>query len=140
MKKITAAVVMIDDNHNILGCHGTGKPAGYGFDFPKGEVDKGETDIDAAVRELREETGYIISKDDLIDIGIYPHNKKKDIHIFLYKTKGIPDPTHLKCSSFFELNGKQIPEVDYYEIISKNDRKKFNMVLQNKFDIIDSNM
>ncbi len=137
MKKITAAVVMIDSNGSILACHGTGKPKDYGFDFPKGEVDEGETDIDAAIRELREETGYVLSKDYLVDIGVYPHNKKKDIHLFLCKMEELPNPADLKCDSFFELNGRQIPEVDFYEIISRENRNKFNMVLQNKFEIID---
>ena len=137
MKKITAAVVMIDNNGNILGCHGTGKPKDYGFDFPKGEVEEGERDIDAAIRELREETGFVLSRDNLIDIGVYPHNKKKDIHLFLCKMNKLPNPVGLKCTSFFELNGKQIPEVDFYEIIPMEDRKKFNLVLQNKFEIID---
>jgi len=140
MKKVTAAVVMIDNDGNILGCHGTGKPKDYGFDFPKGEVEKGEEDIDAAIRELREETSFILSKDSLIDIGVYPHNNKKDIHLFLCKMKELPNPQHLKCDSFFEVNGKQIPEVDFYEIISKENRKKFNMVLQNKFEIIDEKL
>ena len=137
MKKITAAVVMIDNDGNILGCHGTGKPKNYGFDFPKGEVEDGERDIDAAIRELYEETGYVLSRDNLIDIGVYPHNKKKDIHLFLCKMNELPRPTGLKCNSFFEINGKQIPEVDFYEIISRENRNKFNMVLQNKFEIID---
>ena len=140
MKKVTAAVVMIDNDGNILGCHGTGKPKDYGFDFPKGEVEKGESDIDAAIRELREETGFILSKDNLIDIGVYPHNSKKDIHLFLCKMKELPNPQYLKCDSFFEANGKQIPEVDFYEIISKDNRKKFNMILQNKFEIIDKKL
>lgn len=137
MKKVTAAVVMIDKDGNILGCHGTGKPKNYGFDFPKGEVDDGERDIDAAIRELHEETSIILSRDNLVDIGVYPHNKKKDIHLFLCKVNELPNPKYLKCTSFFELNGKQILEVDFYEIISKENRNKFNMVLQNKFEIID---
>ena len=57
-KKITAAIVMIDQDGNIRGCHGTGKPEGKGYDFPKGEVEDGESDIAGAIRELREETGY----------------------------------------------------------------------------------
>lgn len=128
---------MIDNDGNILGCHGTGKPKDYGFDFPKGEVDEGETDIDAAIRELREETGYVLHENSLFDIGVYHHNKKKNIHLFLCKMEELPNPADLKCSSFFELNGKQIPEVDFYEIISRENRNKFNLVLQNKFEIID---
>ena len=125
-KKITAAVVIIDNEGNILGCHGTGKPAGRGYDFPKGCVEKDEADI------------YLDDSYRLIDAGVHPHNKEKNIHIFIYKTNYFPDLNQLKCSTFFEVYGKQFPEVDSYKIISKSERGMFNKVLQNKFDIIDS--
>ena len=47
MKKVTAAIVIIDKYGNILGCHATGKPKGMGYDFPKGLVEEGESDKDA---------------------------------------------------------------------------------------------
>lgn len=137
MKKITAAVVLINAIGSILGCHGTGKPKDQGFDFPKGLVEENETDIEAALRELREETDITLCKDDLIDCGIHPHNKEKNIHIFLFKINEFPDVKYLKCKSYFELNGKNIPEVDYFEIIPREERHKFNKVLQNKFELID---
>ena len=59
-KKITAAVVIIDKDGNILGCHGTGKPKDNGYDFPKGCVEEGETDEFAAARELKEEANIYI--------------------------------------------------------------------------------
>ena len=137
MKKITAAIVMINSQGDILGCHGTNKPKDSGFDFPKGLVEPNETDVEGALRELREETGYVLSKDHLTDAGVHPHNKEKNIHLFLCKIEQLPDPKNLKCNSFFELNGKQYPECDFFEIISKENRHKFNKVLWNKFDIID---
>ena len=140
MKKITAAIVIIDAEGNILGCHGTGKPKDNGYDFPKGEVEHGESDISAAVRELREETDiYFLDYNicHLIDAGIHNHNKEKDIHIFIYRTTYFPPIEQLKCSSFFERNGKMIPEVDGYKIISKEERGMFNKVLHDKFEIID---
>lgn len=138
-KKITAAIVIIDHEGNILGCHGTGKPTGAGYDFPKGCVEEGEADIAAAVRELREETDiYLDDSYRLIDAGVHQHNKEKNIHIFIYKTNHFPDLNQLKCTTFFEAYGKQFPEVDSYKIISKSERGMFNKVLQNKFEIIDS--
>ena len=147
VKKVTAAIVIIDKEGNILGCHGTGKPKDSGYDFPKGEVEKNETHKAAAVRELREETDIYLDDPErksiwtetgkLVDCGIYPHNKEKDIHIFLYKTNYFPDLSTLKCTSYFEVYGKKIPEIDGYRIISKSERSMFNKVLQNKFEIID---
>ena len=137
MKKITAAIVIINPRGDILGCHGTGKPHDMGFDFPKGLVEPDETDMEAALRELREETSLVLDDNQLIDCGIYPHNKEKNIHLFIHRTEIIPEPNNLVCLSFFTLNGKEYPECDFFEIIPKEDRNKFNKVLWNKFEIID---
>ena len=137
MKKVTSAIVIIDRDGNILGCHATGKPKGTGYDFPKGLVEEGESDRDAAIRELWEETDITLKHPErLIDCGVHPHNREKVIHIFLYQTDYLPGPW--KCNSFFELNGHKIPEVDSYMVISKKQRGMFNKVLQDKFEIIDS--
>ena len=137
MKRVTSAIVIINRDGNILGCHATGKPKGTGYDFPKGMVEVGESDRDAAIRELWEETDITLKHPErLIDCGVHPHNREKDIHIFLYQTDYFPGPW--KCNSFFELNGHKIPEVDSYMVISKKQRGMFNKVLQDKFEIIDS--
>lgn len=136
-KMMTCAVVIINKAGDILGCHGTQKPKDSGFDFPKGCADVGETDLQAALMELKEETGIIMSNEELIDCGVYKHNKKKNIHIFMCQTETFPLIECLKCSTYFEWEGKQLPEVNGYEIIPKNERYKFNNVLQNKFEIID---
>ena len=136
-KLITCAVVLIDKDGNILGCH-AGKDPEKGFDFPKGCADEGETDLEAAKRELQEETGIYLDDDEhIIDCGIHPHNTKKVIHLFLYKVSAFPDLQYLRCTTFFKAFGKEYPEVNGYEVISKENRHKFNQVLQNKFEIID---
>ena len=136
-KKVTAAVVIINKDGDILGCHGTGKPRESGFDFPKGLVEENETDIQGALRELIEETGLVLSESDLLDCGVHKHNKEKDIHLFIYRTDKMPDISLLVCRSFFSVGEKEYPEVDFFEIISKSSRSKFNKVLWNKFEIID---
>jgi len=139
-KLVTAAIVMIDADGNILACHATGRRMDTGWDFPKGCVDEGEDDLQAAIRELREETDIHLLDYDrarIKDLGVFPHNREKDIHIFLYQTTWFPKLEELKCTSYFELDGKQIPEVNAFKIISKEERHLFNKVLQNKFEIID---
>lgn len=138
-KRVTAAVVIIDPEGNILGCHATGRKENEGYDFPKGMVEEGEDDLSAAVRELSEETGIFLGKDKakLIDLGVFPHNKEKDIHIFLFRVRIFPPMELLKCESYFEQNGRKLPEVDGFRIISRENRHMFNKVLHNKFNIID---
>lgn len=139
MKHITAAVVIIDMDGNILGCHGTFKPKTCGFDFPKGIVEAGETDKEGAIRELFEETGIRLPEDsELIDLGVHKHNSEKDIHIFMYPVDVMPDVSKLRCASYFYVKNTTYPEVDFFEIIPGSERKKFNKVLWNKFEMIDS--
>lgn len=137
-KHTTCAIVIADCSKKILGCHATGRKPGEGFDFPKGMAEENEEHIDAAVRELLEETNLTLDKSKLTDLGIHKHNQEKDIHIFIYLTDKFPDISTLKCNSFFELNKKTYPEVNSYEIITPENRYKFNKVLQNKFSIIDN--
>lgn len=142
-KEITSALVLIDADGGILGCHGTGKPDNQGYDFPKGIMEDGEWLFETALREFKEETGVELSDllpDDvtpIYDCGIHKHNNKKNISIFVCEINKFPDLSLFKCKSFFNCDGKDIPEVDGYKVIGKEDRKMFNKVLWNKFEIID---
>ncbi len=51
--------------------------------FPGGHVEKGETHAEAAIRELKEETGLIahISNENRIGLQEYPHYSKSIYHI-----------------------------------------------------------
>lgn len=144
----TCAMILINQNGDILACHGTGKPKDTGYDFPKGCVDdENESHFEAACRELKEETGLTIEQLELdgltvseyiIDGGVYQHNHEKNIHLFLCPVKNFPDLATLNCTTFFHTKeGKSLPEMDGYKVIGKKERKLFNKVLWNKFDIID---
>lgn len=140
-KLVTCAVVIINADGDILGVHPNGNKKGQDYDFPKGCAEENELDITAAVRELQEETDLYILKDEfykLIDLGIHPHNKKKNIHLFMYKVNTFPVLEQLKCTSLCEKWGTMVPEVNEYAIIKKNERNKFMNTLQDKFEIIDS--
>lgn len=50
--------VVIDDEGRVLLREPSKHYGGYVWTFPKGGADPGETPEDAAVREVREETGY----------------------------------------------------------------------------------
>jgi len=138
-KNVTCAVVMIDKEGSILGCHPTSRSEVY--DFPKGCAGFAEKDEDAAVRELQEETSILLTPNELarlVDGGIHPHTKEKLIHIFILRVDELPDPESLVCESFYEYKGKTYPEVDRYAIITRDKRNLFFGCLQDKFEIIDS--
>jgi 8-oxo-dGTP pyrophosphatase MutT (NUDIX family) len=104
MPKTISAGVVVTDGSNILLCHVTGSNH---WDLPKGKVDPGETNLDAAVRELYEETSIRVSADRLIDLGIFQYKRNKDLSLWLYPVDQIPDPAGLDCLSTFE-SGKGI--------------------------------
>ena len=51
---------------SLIGDEKHRKKHGAIYDFPKGQVDKGETQWEAAVRETFEESGIRISKSDIV--------------------------------------------------------------------------
>lgn len=70
--RYTADIVCIRGNH-ILTIERGWPPHQGKLALPGGHVDPGETSLDAAVRELHEETDVRINPDDLTLIGVYDH-------------------------------------------------------------------
>jgi 8-oxo-dGTP pyrophosphatase MutT (NUDIX family) len=57
-KKVAFGGVVIDNEDRILLRRVAGNYKGYVWTFPKGRPDEGELPTDAALREVREETGH----------------------------------------------------------------------------------
>lgn len=119
----TTAGVIVTDGKNILLCHVTGQTH---WDLPKGKIDPGELNKDAAIRELYEEAGIEVTPDQLSEIGIFFYKKGKILSLWLYKVDVMPDVTKLYCQSTFD-NGKGIMklEMDGYEAVPWNRIEKF---------------
>lgn len=116
MEKITSAVFYTDGKY-VLVCENTGSIDGK-YDLPKGLIEKGETPQEAAVRELFEETGIKINKEDLNYIGTFKYNLSKDIALNLCIVNKLPKILDLKCTSLFtSKDGKQYPEIISYKYV-----------------------
>ena len=68
-----------------------GYPASASWGFPKGKLEEGEDDVDTAVREIYEETGFdsrgIIQKDRYLEASINESDAR------MYIIPGIPEDT-----------------------------------------------
>lgn len=118
MKKISAGVIILNNKNQILGCKPFGKSDGR-CDIPKGGVETGETKLEAAIREVMEETNLNLLNVEMEELGLYEYRPKKDLYLFKCQYE-IEDISILKCTSYFELNGTQFPEMTGYEWIDIN--------------------
>lgn len=115
MKSLSCGI-LIYDGTKILLCHATGQSH---WDIPKGHLEEGETQIEAAIRECFEETGFLINPEDLIDCGFHEYNNHKDLHLYGYKGPVFPKVEECKCTSVFThpKHNKDFPEVDDYKYV-----------------------
>lgn len=114
----TTCGVLVTDGANLLICHPT---HGKTWDIPKGRRDEGETDAEAAVRELREETGLVASIGKLEHLGVHDYKRTKRLSLFRYRVDHMPDPNTCHCKSTFEWYGRMLPEMDGFEVVSIDD-------------------
>lgn len=113
--KVSCALI-VSDGFSILGGRGPGKPdEKRSYDLAgKGCADPGESHLDAAVRELREETGISLPKEavkEVKDLGQWKYISGKDLHLFTLKVDRLPDVSTLYCESTFESYGREMPEL-----------------------------
>lgn len=132
MKKLSCGFILQDIKTNkYLGCVPTGRSNGE-CDIPKGGMEEGETYLECAMRELKEETG-IDRVEDIRVLGLTPYNKYKDLYLF-HAFADI-DIDKLHCDSKFEYLGRMIPEMSSYklgdiDIYTKNMNKAIKNALK----------
>lgn len=118
--KISCGVIIINENNEIFLAHSTGNKF---YDIPKGLMDEGETPIESAIRECKEETSIILDKSRLIDLGEHKYNREKNLHLFIYPVmKSDINLDILVCNSFFTCpyTKKEKPEADGFEWFSQD--------------------
>ncbi|KFY15696.1 hypothetical protein V492_01812 [Pseudogymnoascus sp. VKM F-4246] len=87
---------------------------GANWSFPRGKINKDEDDLDCAVREVYEETGY-----DIRAAGLVPDSEEvkyidipmREQHIRLYVFRDVPMDTH-----FEPRTRKEISKIEWYRL------------------------
>ena len=87
---------------------------GANWSFPRGKINKDEPDLDCAVREVYEETGYDIKAAGLV--GSEEEMKHIEVtmreqHMRLYVFRGVPMDTH-----FEPRTRKEISKIEWYKL------------------------
>jgi 8-oxo-dGTP pyrophosphatase MutT (NUDIX family) len=116
MANSTSCGVIVTDGERLLLGHATASPR---WDIPKGIADPGERLPAAARRELQEETGLEAAEKELRPLGVFPYLSGKDLALFVWAVRQLPDPATLHCASHFALRGRLVPEFDRFGLFTK---------------------
>jgi len=115
---VSCGTLVLDPAGRLLLCHVTNTAH---WDIPKGMQDPGETTLEAAVRELREEAGIAFDLARFEDLGGFVYRRDKRLHLYRVRVGQNPPQElaslgHLHCTSFFPhpVTGKPTPEADGY--------------------------
>ena len=114
------AVLAIDDDDEVILVNEFRYPVGYVLEIPAGNVDKGETPLKCAKRELLEETGY---------------KAKKIEHLIRFFPKLGYNTQIIDCYIATELEKISEPNLDEDELITVKKikfRKLLNMINNGK--------
>ncbi len=139
-KRLSCGVVILNPDRELLLCHVTGQNH---WDLPKGGIEPGETPMQAALRETREEADLHLSGDVLLDLGRFPYTNKKNLHLFATVMPRV-DLKALRCESRYldRSSGRQLPEMDGYgwfafDRIDSLCTPKMSLVLGTRIDLAD---
>ncbi len=99
--RVEISALFIEHENRILLLHRQeAKSQGNLWGIPGGKVEKGETPLQAAIREVKEETGYDFSNQPIDHLGtVYIEYTKEDHFIYhMFRTRSFGDPSAVKIN------------------------------------------
>ena len=121
-KKRSAAGVAIIYDNKILLVHPTGSSWKRGTcGIPKGGMEEGEDPMEAALRELKEETGIVLTPEQLDSMpnSVETHTKSGKVHTIIYFVCKISDLSEIGLTSERVPKSQlQLEEVDWAKFVS----------------------
>lgn len=118
----SAGLVLLKDN-KILLCHPTKAPWYGTYSIPKGHIEEGESKIEAAIRETKEETGIEISKDEINkeEYKIEYRNKKgkkyKEVYYYIVNV-------NFNLDDILPREQLELNEINWAGFLNKEEAKK----------------
>jgi putative (di)nucleoside polyphosphate hydrolase len=109
---VSCGTLVLNSAGALLLCHVTNTAK---WDIPKGMQDPGESTLQAAMRELREEAGVVFEATRFEDLGGFAYRPDKRLHLYLVRAGDeLGDLRRLVCTSFFPhpVSGQPTPEAD----------------------------
>jgi 8-oxo-dGTP pyrophosphatase MutT (NUDIX family) len=109
---VSCGTLVLNGQGQLLLCHVTHTAR---WDIPKGMLDPGESTLQAAMRELREEAGVVFDAGRFRDLGHFAYRSDKALHLYLVEAgDALGDLSALVCTSFFPdpVTGAPTPETD----------------------------
>jgi len=140
-----SAGLAIIQNGSILLCHPKGQKWVGTYSIPKGNVERGESFLEAAIRETKEEIGITIDPDDIvskepkfIDYKDKNGNIFKRVYYFIVKPKNKikkeyihPDKVEIDWAGFIlkdaakaRIFWRLMPILDHIDEDQENDKEK----------------
>lgn len=120
-RPVSCGTLIVNRQGQLLLCHVTNTSH---WDIPKGMQDNGESALQTAMREMREETGLVFDADLFAELGCFDYRPDKRLHLFrLFAPEGFASLDHLTCESHFphHRTGRPIPEVDAFRWASRHE-------------------
>nr|POF14333.1 mrna decapping complex subunit 2 [Quercus suber] len=110
---VRGAILMSEDMERLVLVKGWKK--GASWSFPRGKINKNEADLDCAIREVYEETGY-----DVRQAGLVPQNENevkaiditmREQHVKLFVFRGVHEDTYFEPKT-----RKEISKIQWYNV------------------------